>query len=179
MPIYELKGKTPRIDETAFVSDQASIIGDVQIGPQCSIWPGTIIRGDAARVTINECVHVQDAVIIHSHQTNSPVEISPHCTIETSSALYGCFIGEATVIGAGSLIFDNVTISEGVLVAPNSFVPSGMIIQPRVVVKSDQPGLPVATVRKLSMEEISAQRDRAERYAETFQKLGRWFSKIK
>ncbi|MHA1143421.1 MAG: gamma carbonic anhydrase family protein [Candidatus Helarchaeota archaeon] len=179
MPVYELRGKTPQIDESAFVSEQASIIGDVKIGPQCSVWPGTIIRGDAARITLNECVHVQDAVIIHSHQNNAPVEISSFCTIETGCAIYGCFIGEACVVGTGSIIFDNVTLSEGVLLAPNSFVPNGMIIQPRVVMKSDQPGIPVATVRKLSMEEITAQRDRAERYAETFQKLGKWFSKVK
>ena len=156
MPVYELKGKTPQIDETAFVSDQASILGDVKIGSQCSVWPGTIIRGDAARVTLNECTHVQDAVIIHAHQPNAPVELSSFSTIETGCAIYGCFLGEASVVGTGSIIFDNATVSEGVLLAPNSYVPNGMVIQPRVVMKSDQPGIPVATVRKLSMEEITA-----------------------
>lgn len=177
--IYSLRDKTPQIDDTAFISEQASIIGDVEIGPHCSIWPGTIIRGEFAKITLKESVHVQDAVIIHTHQKNAPAEISSYSTIETADALYGCFIGEACVVGTGSLIFDGVTLGEGVLLAPNSFVPSGMVIPPRVIMRSEQLGVPVASVRKLSMEEINVQRDRAERYAETFQKLGRWYSKIR
>ena len=174
MPVFPLKNKSPQIDESAFVSDHASIIGDVKIGPNCSIWPGSILRGDSAPIILNECVHVQDAVIIHAHQKNAPIEISSYTTIESTASVYGAFLGEAIVVGAGSMIFDNVTISEGVLLAPDSYVPAGMVIQPRVVMKSDGPGIPVATVRKMSMEEVTAQRDRAERYAETFQKLGRW-----
>ncbi|MHA1784167.1 MAG: gamma carbonic anhydrase family protein [Candidatus Helarchaeota archaeon] len=174
MPILELKGKKPKIDETAYISPQATIIGDVEIGPNCSVWPGSIVRGDFAKITINEGTHIQDSVIIHAHKKNNPVSIASYCTIETASALYGCFIADATVIGYGSIIFDGVNIGEAVFVAPNSYIPPGMIIQPRVVVKSEQIGLPAATIRKLGMEEITSQKERAERYSDVFSKLKNW-----
>jgi len=174
MPILELKGKKPQIDETAYVSNQATIIGDVEIGPNSSVWPGTIIRGDFSKITIEECSHIQDSVIIHAHKKNTPVSITSYCTIETAACLYGCFISDATVVGYGSIIFEGVNIGETVFVAPHSYIPPGMIIQPRVVVKSEQIGLPAATIRKLSMDEISSQKDRAERYSEAFTKLKNW-----
>ena len=174
MPLLELKGKKPQVNETAFVSPQATLIGDVKVGPNCSIWPGTIIRGDFAKVIIESDSHIQDSVIIHAHKKNNPVSIASFCTVETASALYGCFIADATVIGYGSIIFDGVNIGEAVFVAPNSYIPPGMIIQPRVVVKSEQIGLPAATIRKLGMEEYTSQKERAERYSDVFTKLKNW-----
>ena len=103
-----------------------------------------------------------------------PISIACYCTIETASCLYGCFIADSTVIGYGSIIFEGVNIGETVLVAPNSYIPPGMIIQPRVVVKSEQIGLPAATIRKLSMEEITNMKERAERYSEVFSKMRNW-----
>ena len=175
MPIIELKGKKPKINEKAFVSQTATIIGDVEIGAYSSIWPGCIIRGDFAKVEIGEYSHIQDSVLLHAHMANNPTKIGNYVTIESCCAIYGCFISDVTVVGIGSLIFDGATIGETVLIAPNTLVTSGQVIGSRVFAQ----GAPASTLRKLSMEEISAQKERAERYSEVFEKLGKWLSREK
>lgn len=175
MPIIELKGKKPIIHDNAYVSDIATLIGDVEIGDYSSVWPGCIIRGDFAKVSIGEYSHIQDGVLIHAHIANAPVEIGNYVTIESYCAIYGCLIGDATVVGTGTTIFDGATIGETVLLSPNTHVTSGQIIQARVFVQ----GIPATTLRKLSTEELESQKDRAERYSEVFEKLGKWLSREK
>ena len=175
MPIIELKGKKPQIHQSAYVSELATLIGDVEIGANSSVWPGCIIRGDFAKVEIGEFSHIQDSVLIHAHIANNPVRIGNYVTVESCCAIYGCLISDVTVVGVGSLIFDGAAIGETVLIAPNTFVTSGQVIGSRVFVQ----GAPAASLRKLSMEEISAQRERAERYSEVFEKLGRWLPREK
>ncbi|MHA1378051.1 MAG: gamma carbonic anhydrase family protein [Candidatus Helarchaeota archaeon] len=175
MVLVELKGKKPKIHENAFVSEMATLIGDVEVGANSSIWPGCIIRGDFARIEIAEFSHIQDGVLIHAHMANTPVKIGNYVTIESYCAIYGCYISDLTVIGTGSLIFDGATIGETVLISPNTMVSSGQVIQSRVFVQ----GAPAATLRKLSMEEIEQNRERAERYSEVFEKLGKWSSSKK
>ena len=170
MPIIEFKGKKPEIDKSAYVSDMATIIGDVEIGANSSIWPGCIIRGDFAKIQIGEYTHIQDGVLLHAHMKNTPVRIGNYVIIESYCALYGCLISDLSVIGTGAIIFDGATIGETVLIAPNSLVTSGQVIPSRVFVQ----GEPAATLRKLSMEEIEQNRERAERYSEVFEKLGKW-----
>ena len=175
MPLIELKGKKPKIHETAYVSELATLIGDVEIGANSSIWPGCIIRGDFARVEIGEFSHIQDSVLIHAHMANTPTDIGNYVTIESCCAIYGCLISDYTIVGTGSILFDGVTIGETVLVAPNTLVTSGQVVGARVFIQ----GAPAATLRKLSMEEIEQNRDRAERYSEVFEKLGRWLPREK
>jgi carbonic anhydrase/acetyltransferase-like protein (isoleucine patch superfamily) len=175
MPLIELKGKKPKIHETAFVSQMSTLIGDVEIGAHSSVWPGCIIRGDFSRIEIGEHSHIQDGVLIHAHMNNAPINISSYVTIESYCAIYGCLIGDLTVVGTGSIIFDGATIGETVLIAPNTLVTSGQVIPSRVFVQ----GAPAATLKKLSMEEIESNRERAERYSEVFEKLSKWLSKEK
>ncbi|MHA1300037.1 MAG: gamma carbonic anhydrase family protein [Candidatus Helarchaeota archaeon] len=175
MPIIELKGKKPVIHESAFVSEMATIIGNVEIGANSSVWPGCIIRGDFAKIEIGEFSHIQDGVMIHAHMKNTPVRIGNYVIIESYCALYGCLISDLTVCGTGSIIFDGATVGETVLISPNTMITSGQVIASRVFVQ----GEPAATLRKLSMEEIEQNRERAERYSEVFEKLGKWLPQKK
>ena len=170
LPILPFGDKTPKIDTKAYVSPQATIVGDVEIGAQASIWPGAVIRGDQASVRIGESSCIQDSVVIHAHTEDNPAIIGSLTIIGTASVLHGVYIGDMASIGEGCVIFDGATLGEGVKLAPGSIVPANVVIPPRSV----NSGAPAAQIRDLSREEVEKQSARAETIAQVFQKLRRW-----
>jgi len=170
LPILPFGDKTPKIDTKAYVSPQATIVGDVEIGAQASIWPGAVIRGDQSSVRIGESSCIQDSVVIHAHIEDNPAIIGSLTIVGTASVLHGVYIGDMASIGEGCVIFDGATLGEGVKLAPGSIVPANMVIPPRSV----NSGAPASQIRDLSREEIEKQSARAETIAQVFQKLRRW-----
>ncbi|MBN2230415.1 MAG: gamma carbonic anhydrase family protein [Candidatus Thorarchaeota archaeon] len=170
MPILPFGDKSPKIDSKAFVSPQATIVGDVDIGPRASIWPGAVIRGDFASVRIGENTCVQDSAVIHAHSEDNPTIIGNNTIIGTAAVIHGVYIGDSANIGDGCVIFDGATLGEGVMLAPGSIVPSNVVIPPR----SLNSGAPAAQIRELSREEVDKHNTRVEAIAHVFQKLKRW-----
>jgi carbonic anhydrase/acetyltransferase-like protein (isoleucine patch superfamily) len=170
MPILEFGGKTPKIDSDAFVSLQATIVGDVEIGPKVSVWPGAVIRGDHASVRIGDSSCIQDSVVIHAHTDDNPTIIGNQSVIGTASVVHGVYVGDNANIGEGCVLFDGATLGEGVMLAPGSIVPANVVIPPR----SLNSGSPAAQMRELSREEVEKQSLKAETIANVFQKLLRW-----
>ena len=87
MPILPFGDKSPKIDPQAFVSPQATIVGDVEIGPGTNVWPGAVIRGDQASVRIGENTCVQDSVVIHAHNEENPAIIGNNVIISTAAVV--------------------------------------------------------------------------------------------
>jgi carbonic anhydrase/acetyltransferase-like protein (isoleucine patch superfamily) len=172
MPILPFGDRLPKIDPTAFVSPQATVVGNVEIGPKASIWPGAVVRGDLASVRIGESTCVQDSVVIHAHTKENPTIIGNFTIIGTASVIHGVYIGDNANIGDGSVIFDGATLGEGVMLAPGSIVPAHVVIPPR----SMNSGAPAAQIREVSREEVSKHSIRAETIAQVFQKLRKWQS---
>ncbi|TFG07509.1 gamma carbonic anhydrase family protein [Candidatus Thorarchaeota archaeon] len=170
MPILPFGDKNPKIDKDAFVSPQATIIGDVEIGEGASIWPGAVIRGDYASVRIGRKCAVQDSVVIHAHSEDNPAIIGDHTIIGTASVIHGVYVGDFANIGEGCVIFDGATLGEGVMLTPGSIVPANVVIPPR----SLNSGVPAAQIRELSREEVEKHGTKAETIAHVFQKLQRW-----
>ncbi|RDE13641.1 MAG: gamma carbonic anhydrase family protein [Candidatus Thorarchaeota archaeon] len=170
MPILPSGDRLPKIDSTAFVSHQATIVGNVEIGARASVWPGAVIRGDQASVRIGESTCVQDSVVIHAHTKDNPTIIGNFTIIGTASVVHGVYIGDNTNIGDGCVIFDGATLGEGVMLAPGSIVPAHVVIPPR----SMNSGAPAAQIREVSREEVSKHTTRAETIAQVFQKLRKW-----
>ncbi len=162
----------PQVDESAYVSPQATIVGDVEIGPKTSVWPGAVIRGDEAPVRIGEQSCIQDSVVIHAHNKENPTVIGNRVVVGTASVLHGVYLGDLVVIGDGCVVFDGATLGEGVMLAPGSIVPPNVVIPPRSV----NSGAPAAQIRELSREELQRTQDRAETIAQVFQKLKKWQS---
>ncbi|UCE10149.1 MAG: gamma carbonic anhydrase family protein [Candidatus Thorarchaeota archaeon] len=170
MPILEFGGKTPKIDSEAFVSLQATVVGDVEIGPKASVWPGAVIRGDHASVRIGESSCIQDSVVIHAHTEDNPTIIGTQTVIGTASVVHGVYVGDTANIGEGCVLFDGATLGEGVMLAPGSIVPANVVIPPR----SLNSGAPATQMRELSREEVEKQSIRADTIAHVFQKLKQW-----
>jgi carbonic anhydrase/acetyltransferase-like protein (isoleucine patch superfamily) len=167
MPILEYKKMKPLISEKAYVSPNATLIGDVMVKDNAIIWPGAIIRGDYSTVTVGEYTTVFDGVVLHARTKNSPINIGNYCIIETGSCIYGLFTEDYVNISQNSVVFEGTTIGEGVLILPESLVPSGMNIPARTVMQGD----PVITIREVSREDIERQKERAEHYSELFTKI--------
>lgn len=170
MPILPFGDKNPKIDSNAYISPQATIVGDVDISAKASVWPGAVIRGDHAGVRIGEGTCIQDSAIIHAHTADNPAIIGGLSVIGTASVVHGVYIGDNANIGEGSVIFDGATLGEGVMLAPGSIVPSNVVIPPR----SLNSGAPAAQIRELSREEVEKQAYRAEVISQVFAKLMRW-----
>lgn len=170
MPIHPFGDRMPKVDPTAFVSPQATIVGDVEIGAKTSIWPGAVIRGDQASVRIGDSTCVQDSVVIHAHTKNNPALIGNLTIIGTASVIHGVYIGDNVNIGDGCVVFDGATLGEGVMLAPGSIVPANVVIPPR----SMNSGAPAAQIREVSREDVGRHTAKAETIAQVFQKLRRW-----
>ena len=120
--IRTLGDKTPRIAATAWVSEFAYVVGDVEIGEYCSIWPGVTIRGDGAeKITLGNYVNVQEGAVIHGNG----LVIEDYVTIGHSVVVHGNFIGEGSLLGNNCTFLHRATLGKRVLVGANSVVLAG------------------------------------------------------
>ncbi len=148
--IKSFQGKTPKIRETAYITDDAIIIGDVEIGAESSVWFGSILRGDVNFIRIGERTNIQDGTIIHvSRETHSTV-LEDEITVGHRVTLHGCYIETGCLIGIGATILDGTRIGRNSLVAAGSLVTPNTKIPPRSLVM----GSPAKVKRELSDAEV-------------------------
>jgi gamma-carbonic anhydrase len=148
--IKSFQNKHPKIHESAYVTDDAIIIGDVEIGAESSVWFGSILRGDVNYIRIGERTNIQDGSIIHvSSQTHSTV-LEDEITVGHRVTLHGCYIETGCLIGIGSIILDGVRVGRNSLVAAGSLLTPNTIIPPRSLVL----GSPAKVKRELSDDEV-------------------------
>jgi carbonic anhydrase/acetyltransferase-like protein (isoleucine patch superfamily) len=126
--IESFKGKTPRIHETAFVSKQAYIVGDVEIGEGVGIWPGTIIRGDHAPIVIGKNTQIEDNCTVHSGE---PMHIGDKVLIGHNVVVHGVRIGNNVLVGNNATLLDYSEIGDYCVVGANALVNMGMKIPDR------------------------------------------------
>jgi carbonic anhydrase/acetyltransferase-like protein (isoleucine patch superfamily) len=130
MAIYALGDLTPTIDPSAYVSPDAVVIGNVVLGPDSSIWPGAVLRGDHGLIEVGARTSIQDGSIVHTTE-HWPTIVGPDCVVGHLVHLEGCTIGERSLIGSGSIVMNRVTvepcavIGAAALVAEDTVVPSG------------------------------------------------------
>jgi carbonic anhydrase/acetyltransferase-like protein (isoleucine patch superfamily) len=123
--IRSLDGKTPRIDERAFVSEAAYIIGDVEIGPYASIWPGVVIRADSGVIKIGSHTNIQDNSVLHA---DSDAEIGSHTTIGHNVVCHAKRVGDRCLLGNGAVLNEGCEVGNDCLVAANSTVIESMLV---------------------------------------------------
>jgi carbonic anhydrase/acetyltransferase-like protein (isoleucine patch superfamily) len=133
--IKSFRGKTPRVDASAFVSEAAYIIGDVEIGENCSIWPGAVIRGDTSRVVIGKNTAVEDNCVIHSDESSgSGTRIGDNVNIGHGAIVHGKNIGNNVLVGInaavlhGAVIGDFCLIGAGCVVSEKMVIPEGSFV---------------------------------------------------
>ncbi|MGW9131883.1 gamma carbonic anhydrase family protein [Streptomyces sp. NPDC055681] len=161
MAIYEIDGVVPVVHPTAFVHPQASLIGDVLIGPRCYIGPMASLRGDFGRINVGEGSNVQDGCVLHAFPgADAVLDIGSH--IGHGAILHGCHISTEVLVGMNAVVMDGVDIGARSLIAANSFVPAGMVIPDESLVV----GSPARVVRPLDADVLRWKSDGVRIYQE-------------
>jgi carbonic anhydrase/acetyltransferase-like protein (isoleucine patch superfamily) len=157
MAIERYREHTPGIGREVFIHPTATVIGDVEIGDQSSVWPNVVIRGDVNRIRIGPRCNIQDGAILHvSHRRASdpegaPLIIGSHVSVGHGVILHGCTLQDECLIGMGSLVMDKAVLEPRVLLGAGSLVPEGRVLQSGWLYL----GRPAKAVRPLSDEELA------------------------
>lgn len=142
---------SPKIHETAFIADDAIIIGDVEIGEDVSVWFGSTIRGDVNYIRIGARTNIQDMTVIHvSSKTHSTV-LEDEITVGHQVTLHGCYVERGCLIGIGAILLDGVRVGANSLVAAGSLLTPGTQIPPGTLVM----GSPAKVKRELTDDELA------------------------
>lgn len=128
--ILPLRGFTPKIGRDCFLAENATIVGDVEIGDECSIWFNTVLRGDVNSIRIGNRVNIQDGSVLHTLYQKSTIEIGDDVSIGHNVTIHGAKIKDFALIGMGAVVMDDAVVGEGALVAAGSVVLSRTQIGP-------------------------------------------------
>ena len=148
--IKSFAGKHPKIHETAFVTDGAIVIGDVEIDEEASVWFGSVIRGDVNHIRVGARTNIQDACVIHVSSNDHPTILEHEITVGHRVTLHGCHVETGCLIGIGSILLDGSRIGRNSLVAAGSLVTPGTVIPPESLVM----GAPAKVKRRLTPDEL-------------------------
>src|SRR4051812_26412048 len=152
-------GKTPDRARAAFVASNATVLGDVTLGPQSSVWYGCVLRGDINSIAIGEGTNVQDLTMVHLADDYG-VKVGRYCTIGHSAIIHACEIGDECLIGMGATILDGAKIGDRCIVGANSLVTQRFVAPPGSMIL----GSPAKVVRPLNEKELLGLRSWAEKY---------------
>lgn len=167
MPIEPFQNSRPRLGKDVFLHPGATLIGDVELGDEVSVWPGVVIRGDVNRIRVGARSNIQDNSVLHvSHRRaadpeGSPLLIGRDVSIGHAVILHGCVIGDECLIGMGSLVMDKAVLQPRVLLGAGSLVPEGRLLESGWLYL----GRPARAARRLTPEELDYFAYQAGNYA--------------
>ncbi len=143
--IKSVRGYTPQMGDNIFLAENATIIGDVIIGNDCSIWYNTVLRGDVNSIRIGNRVNVQDGTVIHTLYQKSVSIIGDDVSIGHNAVVHGAKIENGALIGMGAIVLDHAVVGEGAIIAAGSVVLSGTKVEPGSIYA----GVPAKFVKKV------------------------------
>jgi carbonic anhydrase/acetyltransferase-like protein (isoleucine patch superfamily) len=153
--IKAVNGKSPQIPADCYVAENATIVGDVQMGKECSVWFNAVIRGDVHYIKMGDKVNIQDGAVIHATYQKSPTTIGNNVSVGHNAIVHGCTIHDNVLVGMGSIIMDDCVIES------NSIIAAGAVVSKNTVVKSGSvyAGIP-AKKNKRCFKRINFRRNR-------------------
>ena len=166
--IKEVRGYTPAIGNNCFLAETAAIIGDVIMGDNCSIWYGTVLRGDVNSIVIGNNVNIQDGAVVHTLFQRSKTVIGDNVSIGHNATIHGAIIESNSLIGMGATVLDNAVVESGAIVAANALVTSGMRVESGWIYA----GVPARKIKEVSPEQ---QKDIVERIAGDYIMYASWY----
>jgi carbonic anhydrase/acetyltransferase-like protein (isoleucine patch superfamily) len=159
MTIFALGDIAPGIDPTAWVAPDATVIGQVRLGAQVSVWFGAVLRGDNEPIVIGDGSNLQEHVICHT-DLGAPLTVGADCTIGHRATLHGCTIGDGTLIGMGATVLNHAVIGRNCLIGAGALVTEGKEIPDGSLVM----GVPARVIRPLTADQIAGLLQSAEGY---------------
>ncbi len=166
--ILPVKGVAPQIPDSCFLAPNATVVGDVIMGPDCSIWFNAVVRGDVNSIRMGSKVNVQDGACIHCTYQKTKAVIGDNVSIGHNAIVHGCTVGNNVLIGMGAIIMDNVVIGENCLIAAGAVVLEGTVVPSGSIFA----GVPAKKVKDISPELLKGEVDRI---ANNYLMYSSWF----
>lgn len=166
--ILPVNGIEPKIGEDCYVAPNATIVGDVITGNQCSFWFNAVVRGDVNSIRMGDRVNVQDGAVIHCTYQQTKVNLGNNVSIGHNALVHGCTVHDNVLIGMGAIVMDNVVIESNAIVAAGAVVKEGTHIGEGEL----WAGVPAKLVKKVSQDLKEGQ---IERIAHNYVKYSGWF----
>lgn len=167
--IRSVRGFTPVIGENCFLADNATIVGDVVMGCDCSIWFNTVLRGDVNAIRIGNRVNIQDGSVLHTLYQKSTIEIGDDVSIGHNVTIHGAKIRDFALIGMGAVVMDDAVVGEGALVAAGSVVLSRTVIGPNELWGG-------APAKFIKMVDPAQSREINQKIARNYLMYSRWYT---
>lgn len=159
MTIYQYKDKKPQIHRTAYVAQEATIIGDIVLHEDTSVWPGAVLRGDNEPIVVGPGSNIQEGTVMHTDM-GCPLTLGPRVTVGHQAMLHGCTIGEGSLIGIQAVVLNRAKIGKNCLVGAGSVVTEGKEFPDNSLIL----GSPAKVVRELTPEALEALKQSALGY---------------
>ena len=166
--ILPVKGVSPQIPEDCFVAPNATIVGDVVMGSECSIWFNAVVRGDVNSIRMGSKVNVQDGACIHCTYEKTKVILGNNVSIGHNAIVHGCTVEDNVLIGMGAIVMDNVHIGANSLIAAGAVVLEGTKVPPGSIFA----GVPAKKVKDISPELLQGE---VSRIANNYVMYSSWF----
>jgi len=156
MLIKSVKGISPEIGKDCYIAENATIVGDVILGDQCSVWFNAVIRGDVHYIKIGNKVNIQDGAIIHCTYQKHPTVIGNNVSIGHNAIVHGCTIHDNVLIGMGAIVMDNCVVESNSIIAAGAVVTQNTHVEAGTIYA----GVPAKKVKDISRDLISGEIDR-------------------
>jgi carbonic anhydrase/acetyltransferase-like protein (isoleucine patch superfamily) len=163
--------KTPQFGKNCFFAPNATVIGDVIMGDDCSVWFNAVVRGDVHYIRIGNKVNIQDGAIIHCTYQRNATEIGDNVSIGHNAIVHGCTVRDNVLIGMGSIIMDRCEIKSNAIIAAGAVVLEGTVVESGSIYA----GIPAKKVKDISKDNLH---NEIERIANNYVKYSSWFSDV-
>ena len=166
--ILPVKGILPQIGSNCFIAPNATIVGDVIMGSDCSVWFNAVIRGDVNSIRMGNKVNVQDGAVIHCTYEKTKAIIGNNVSIGHNAIVHGCVIDDNVLVGMGSIVMDNAHIGSNSIIAAGAVVLENTVVEPGSIYA----GIPAKKIKEVSEELISGE---INRIANNYLMYSDWF----
>ena len=166
--IMEVKGKLPEFGQNCWFAPNATVVGDVQIGNNCTVWFNAVLRGDVNEIRIGDDTNIQDGVVIHGTYQKSATSIGNQVSIGHNAVVHGCTIHDRVLIGMGAILMDGAVVHSDVVIAAGAVVLAGTIVE----AGSIYAGVPAKKVKEITQE----MREVITRTARNYPMYSSWFT---
>ena len=166
--LKSVKGIVPNIGKRCFLADTATIIGDVVLGNDCSVWFNAVVRGDVHYIRIGSKVNIQDGVIIHCTYRQAPVNIGNNVSIAHRAIVHGCKIHDNVLVGMGAILMDHVVVESNCIIAAGALVTKGTVVEADSVYAG-------APAKKIKSIDKGLSEGEIQRIANSYNMYARWY----
>lgn len=165
--ILSVRGYTPDLGENCWLADNATVVGNVKMGKNCTVWFNAVVRGDVHEIIIGDDTNIQDGAIIHGTYEKSGTYIGNKVSIAHNAVVHGCTVHDNVLIGMGAIVMDNAVIHSGAVIAAGAVVLAGTIVEANTIYG----GAPARKIKDTGANMVEV----IERTAKNYPMYAKWF----